>query len=507
MKKMLFILFCSIGQCVFAVDDITVLVLNDFHGQMQANKTMVGAAKISTFIQQYKRNYPNSVVVLAGDNYQGTAISNLSYGMVDNEFFNHIGVKYSAIGNHDFDYGQAIFESWNRINKFSFLAANVLNHDNKVFSPAQPYGQITLQNGKKVAFIGLSTLETTSATSAQNLYGLTITDPVKASNKWIEYLNSSQNKLGHPDTIILLTHLPSEQESNKQIVYEKNPELSTSEIDYVTQNVHGVSALISGHSHKIVSGYLNSIAIIQGGSQGKDLSVLHYDCHSTIRCIVTPEVISLESATKNLQPDPMVNKIISKYYQQNQAILNNIVGNSPEELDNMPKQGLYNINLTYTIADLLRKKSGSDIGLQNTYGIRRSLPHGIINYGMLYEAMPFDNTLVTVNLLGKYLRKLIEHSLPFNQTQLAVFAGVNIVLDSNQQIKSILINNIPLDGNKLYSLATLNFLVTGGDGFDFSLATDVRDTNIPIREIIKQEWESNGIKVSSGWQSIKFSKE
>ncbi|WP_224728147.1 hypothetical protein [Francisella sp. SYW-2] len=72
---------------VYAQDDITVLSLNDFHGQVEPNKDMVGAAKIASFIDNYKKTHPNLVVVAAGDNYQGTGISNISHGDVVNDFF------------------------------------------------------------------------------------------------------------------------------------------------------------------------------------------------------------------------------------------------------------------------------------------------------------------------------------------------------------------------------------------------------------------------------------
>jgi len=75
MRKFILVVLLFTSQLVWAADDITVLVLNDFHGQMQENKTMVGAGKISTFIHQYHKKYPNTIVVLAGDNYQG-------YGMI-----------------------------------------------------------------------------------------------------------------------------------------------------------------------------------------------------------------------------------------------------------------------------------------------------------------------------------------------------------------------------------------------------------------------------------------
>ena len=301
---------------------------------------------------------------------------------------------------------------------------------------------------------------------------------------------------------MLLTHIPSQQESGGKIYYDKNTKLGTSEINYVTKKVNGISAVLSGHSHMKVDGFLNGVAVVQGASQGKDISVLHYDCHTQSVCKVTPEVIDLSVATKDLANDPVVDKIIDKYYQQNKVLLNQVVGTSPQVLSNMPVSGLYNINLTYTIADIMRKTTHSDIGLQNTYGIRRSLPSGDITYSMIYEAMPFDNTVTTLKISGKYLRELIEHSLPAGKTQLAVFAGVDLQLTANGKIKQILINGKELDPKHVYSLATINFLVNGGDGFNFNYATDVKDTNIPVREFIKQSWSKDGVVVPNNWQSI-----
>lgn len=503
MKKT--VIFISTILCinhVFADDDITIVALNDFHGQVQPYKNMVGAGKISTFLQNYRKQYPNLVVVLAGDNYQGTAISNLSSGQVDNDFFNYIDVKYSAIGNHEFDYGINAFESWNKTSNFKFLAANIIESNGSIFRYAEPYGEVFLPNGKHIGFIGLSTLETPATTAPYNIKGLSFSDPVKASNKWVDYLNSFKHK---PDTIILLTHIPSEQESTGLVTYDVNPELKLSEIDYVTKNTHGISALISGHSHMLVSGFMNNVAIVQGASQGKDLSVLHYDCHSSKECVVTPEVINLSVATKDLIPDPKVESMINYYAQQNQDKLNQVITKSSEELSNKSSDGNYNIKLTYTIAELMRNMTHVDIALQNTYGIRRSLPKGDITYNMIYEAMPFDNTVTTLKIKGSDLMSLIQHSLPQDKTQIGVFAGVKIILDKNQKIKKVLVNNQPLENYKLYTLATINFLIGGGDGFDFSKAIDVKDTNIPIREEVREDWLKNGINVPSDWQNIKIS--
>ncbi len=162
-------------------------------------------------------------------------------------------------------------------------------------------------------------------------------------------------------------------------------------------------------------------------------------------------------------------------------------------------------------ADYMRQFAHTDIGLQNTYGIRRDLPKGDITYGMLYEVMPFDNTIFTLNIKGSELIKLIEHSMPSNddssstkKVQLGIFAGVGIKVNSSGTITQVLINGTPLDLNRDYSVATIGFLATGGDGFDFSKATNIHDTNLPIRDLIKQEWLQSGIKIPNDWQSVQI---
>lgn len=508
MNKIILALLCglSITQ-VMAADDITVVMLNDFHGQVQPNKSMVGAGKISTFIQNYKKQYPNMIVVSAGDNYQGTAISNISLGAVDNEFFDYIGVKFSAIGNHEFDYGQNAFESWNKNSQIKYLAANIIESSTgKIFTPAIPYGEYTLPNGKTIAFIGLATLETPYTTASYNVNGLNFTDPVKAANYWVDYLNSPQSKIKKPDTIALLTHIPTHQESDGRIDYEKNIQLPTSEIEYVTQNVHGISGILTGHSHMVVSGYLHNIPVVQGASQGRDISILHYDCHTSPQCVATPEVINLSDATKDLISDPQVESIISKYFEKNSATLNKIIAVAPEDLANMPESNSSNIKLTYMVSDILRKVVGADIGLTNTYGVRRSLPKGNITYGMLYEVLPFDNTIVSVKIKGQYINSLVEHSLYNHKLPIGVFAGLQISLNKNGKIKQIKVNNKPLKNNKIYSIAISSFILAGGDGFDFTKVISSSDSNITMREEVLKYWSKNGITVPKNWQNIVIEK-
>jgi len=446
------------------------------------------------------------VVVVAGDSYQGTAISNLSQGAVVNKFFDDIGVQYSAIGNHDFDYGQDVFKKWQK-NKFKFLVSNIIstNGFDKYF---QPYGNATIASGKTVYFIGLSTLETPVTTAIKNLKGLEFTNPITAANKWVAFiLSNKEHHLKKADAIVLLTHIGSYQNKvDKKVYYDiKNDTLGDTEINAVTKNIHGINAIISSHSHQYVSGYLNGVAVVQGQSHGKSLSVLHFHCGGGI-CKATPEVINLDKATQNLPDDKNVEKMIAKYTEKNKQILDKVISYSSQDLTNRAVKNSYNIKLTYMIADVIRKYAKTDVGMQNIGGIRASLDAGDITYDDIYNLMPFDNTVIVTTFTGAQLLKVIKHSYAFHKYPVSIMAGVKVDFDKRGQMKKVLIDNKPLDIDKEYSLATLDFLYYGGDSYDFVNAKNYKNTNVAVRYVVLDYWQKNGLKAPKGWQNVTVDK-
>lgn len=482
-------------------DDFTVVALNDFHGQVMPNKDMVGMAKISTFLQEYKKTHPNLVIVLSGDNYQGTAISNLSMGAVDNEIFNYIGVNYSTLGNHDFDYGQEIFKTWQKTNNFPFLASNVTYKVNgQPFEYAKPYAE-SMINGKKVVFVGLATLETYDTTAAKNINNLEFNDQAKSTNYWLAKLNYK------PDAVIAITHIPTVQESDGSVGYNDNSHLKASEIKYLVNNTPALSGVFTAHSHQKVIGFIESVPVIQGASQGKDLSVIHYNCMINTGCVGTPELIDLSVATANLASDKQVDKIIDKYYEKNKYLLNHVLTTTTQNFPNHPESetNAYNSKLTYTVANISRLLAHADVGLQNTGGVRRSLPQGKITYGMLYETLPFDNTLVVVTMKGKDLKDVIRHALvSHHDWTIGVLSGVSIAVDKSGTLISAKIKNKEIVDEQIYSVATIDFLVNGGDGFDFSQAISIKDTNLAIREQVKSYIVKHGLILPQDWQNVKI---
>ncbi len=517
------IILCLLSFQVYAYDDMTIFSLNDFHGQVEPSKDKVRAAKIASFITEYRKTHLNLAVASAVDNYQGTALSNISHGDVVNDFFYYIGLKYSAVGNHNFDYGQQCFKSWYDNSNVTYLSANISYKNNSLLfgfknrlkggdtlKYIKPYSYETFDNGNTVYFIVLSNLETPATTAEKNISNLSFNNNVINANKCIKYINNyKKNILLKPYAIVLLTHIPTEQEDSIVGYPNKIKSLGNkSEIESVTEDVKGASGLFSGHRHDFVNGFLNSTPVVQIGSQGKDISILHYHCHTDAsKCIITPEVVNLAKATKNLPVDKNVIKIINEYKDSIKGELNKIVSKVPQALSNQTQNGRYNIPLTYTLADIIKKNTSSCFALLNSHGVRNSLPKGNITYSMIYEVMPFYNMIVTLDISGNNLLDLIKHSFSVKESELlGVFAGFKISGDNNGKINKVLIDNKPLELLRTYKIATIGFLITGGDSFSFKYKQNYKDSNIPVREFIVDYWNTHPVDIAKGWRNIKVVK-
>lgn len=88
------------------IDYLDIYSINDLHGAIEEDEYGRGLARIGNFLIEKKTTNPdNTVILVAGDMFQGTAISNLTYGGVVVEALNYIGIDAFTIGNHEFDWG------------------------------------------------------------------------------------------------------------------------------------------------------------------------------------------------------------------------------------------------------------------------------------------------------------------------------------------------------------------------------------------------------------------
>ena len=126
-----------------------------------------------------------------------------------------------------------------------------------------------------------------------------------------------------------------------------------------------------------------------------------------------------------------------------------------------PESELSNWWVDRTMADVARlTRKKVDVGILNFGGIRVSLPQGDLLLDDFVSMFPFKNYLTYVGLKGSDLQAVFETiaaSRPF------VLGGVKMAV-RNHQIDTLLVGGKPIDPNKVYGVATVDFLLDGGDG-------------------------------------------
>lgn len=464
---------------------IQIISFNDLHGTLAESSKDMGWAKMVAAVNAAKKANPNTVVVSAGDNFQGTAISNLTHGEPVSELMKQLGVTASAVGNHEFDWGVNNFVKWATDGGYDFLASNIYDKTTgKPVTWAKPYKVITI-DGVKIGLIGIATPETVTKTKAENVANLEFRDPVKAAQEWIDYLEAGKATEGKPEIIIAVTHLGAEQKNNGT---DTTIAVTGTDIENLSNNTKGLDGIVTGHTHTSVAGYINGVAIIQANKQGRALGQLTITLNAdkTVKS-VAPAVLDYTKAKEQLTADEVAKAAYDKWNTKLSPILDEKLGVAKGTFTHDNKT---NVSvLGKWVCEAMAEATSAQIAFQNGGGLRTEIPAGDITYGLMYTVMPFDNTLVTMDMKGSDILKAVEHGIDLPTAGYGSFSGVKVEYDptltyGSKVTKITLKDGKVLDMNKTYKVVTNDFMITGGDGYDFTGATNVVDTFIPIRDML-----------------------
>ena len=122
--------------------------------------------------------------------------------------------------------------------------------------------------------------------------------------------------------------------------------------------------------------------------------------------------------------------------------------------------------------------------MSNYGGIRAEIKAGPITPRNIFKVLPFGNSLVVMQMKGSLLKQIVEQKLAASNRGMAIGGGKITYNKSNpvEIITSFLINGQPLDLDKVYRVATTDYLAEGNSGF--GLLADVEDRNIARTGII-----------------------
>jgi 2',3'-cyclic-nucleotide 2'-phosphodiesterase/3'-nucleotidase len=461
---------------------IDILATNDVHGALVESGRNPGMAKFSTFFYKEQAKNPYGTIFLsAGDMFQGSPDSNLLYGKTMVEVLNALQMDAITLGNHEFDWGLKKLAARVAESNFPYVSANVQDRDGKGrLAFVKPYVMVE-RLGVKIAVIGIVTPETAYTTGPKIVAPFEFRDPATVVKEMLPIVRQQGAEI-----VVVLSHLAADQDKVSGQV--------TGDAAVLARSVSGVDALISGHSHKVVAGKVDGVPVVQAYYNARNLGKISLVYSRRDKKVLISSVQSMEIPIQDVFADPRVASIIARSQAEIAPIKNVVLGRTVGDL----LHDRYDLSvLGQWTSDVLRHSAGADIAFQNGGGLRTSILAGAITMGNLYEVMPFDNTLVTMNLSGEQVLQALNHGIN-GKAGTVQFSGLDITIDSsrpygNQLVEVRLADGKLLDPAATYKIVTNDFMASGGDEFVvFKSGQNITDTFIPLRNTLAEAVKKAG---------------
>ncbi len=451
------------------VAEVQILGLNETHGQLvplsqrnaDGTRTNVGgAAALATYLEREEAENPlRSLIVDSGDFMQGPAISSYFEGKSTVEVYNEVGVDSVAVGNHEFDWGRDALDQRIAEANFPFLANNIIE-DSTGDQPSgiAPY-EVFKRDGLKVGVIGVGNPDTKNVTLPEATEGLTFLNPARTSAAVADSVK--ELKAAKVETIVLTPHagLETATEGPLADLLRALPAETADELDFA----------LGGHIPLDISTEINGVPVVQplGNTRGYADTTLTVDRRTgdVVKFAATSDRVLTDSVT----PDPGVKAIVDRYQVELQAALGETVGEATTPIVRGATR-MVESEMGNFVADSMKNYyPGVDFAFQNAGGLRADIDEGPITLEEVYAVLPFNNTLVTMNLTGAQIEQVLEEGANSRYGTVQV-SGLKWAYDAeapfgNRVTRVTLPDGTPIDPNATYKIATNNFMATGGDEF------------------------------------------
>jgi len=191
-------------------------------------------------------------------------------------------------------------------------------------------------------------------------------------------------------------------------------------------------------------------------------------------------------STYDVVPPVKVSRLMDFYRPEMERRMMEVVGYAPDEMRSFrPESPLSNFaaDALLTVAQQYTQ-SPVDFSLTNFGGLRASFPKGEVRLYDVYAVFPFENTLVILDLEGKDVQELFDNFARRNRMEAVGNVEVEI---ENGKVRQLWIAGVPFDPDRRYRVATIDFLLDGGDGVAaLKKAVGVEETGVMIRDVVAQ---------------------
>src|SRR5690606_6229983 len=439
------------GQAPASAEPIrlTLVGTNDLHGWLEPHRATLpdgsvteqgGLAVFAGYLDILRRDNPDGVVLLdGGDIFQGTLASNLTEGAVMVKAMNALGYDAAALGNHEFDYGPVgpvsvagqgedpfgALKARMSEAEFPILAANVYDAKSGAAPGWLDGTRIIERKGVKIGLLGPATPHTPRTTNPVNVASLRFGSMAPTAKEVAARLREQGAHV-----VVAVVHEGGRCRDLSDPRDLSSCDLEASDLFAFLRElpIGTLDAVIAGHTHAPVGHFINGTPVIETSGLGRSFGmielVLDPDSLEVIpagtrilgaqpicawvdaetrscdaRVLRDRPQVTWEHATfldQKVVPDEALRTMVA-------PTLERVVEEQARELGievatHLGRNYSAESDLGNVLAAAVRGAAGADVAIRNSGGLRADLEPGPLTFGEIYDVLPFDNTLSTVQV-------------------------------------------------------------------------------------------------------------
>ena len=443
-------------------DDKSIVILyeNDVHCAINGYQKMAG-------LRDRIADTAYVAVVGCGDFVQGGTAGAISRGQYVADIMQYMDYAAITLGNHEFDYPVAHTAKLLKHIGVPVVSAN-FTKQGKNKPLYKPF--VIKRFGKtKVAFVGAST-PTTFYTEAAAFYNgdkQVYEMHEKDSYVLIQKAVNKARKKG-AQYVVVLSHLG------------EDPNQTDVDSHGLVRNTTGIDIVLDGHTHSVV---LHDTVLNKAGKPVV-VSETGTAFMNVGKLLITPDG-RLTNTLIPVKDIPYTNERVrlatDSVKQLMRELTQRVVCHSDVALRLFDAEGNQLVRMEETntgdiICDAYRIISGADIALANGGGIRKEKFAGDLTYGDITDILPYDNNLWVVEATGATLLELLRRCtalLPLEDGFFPQVSGMRYTVHvKDHTVSDVEVLNRttgeyePIQPQKTYSVATIDYCVTGGGFYD-----------------------------------------
>lgn len=515
MKRIILILIAGL----FAIFNLTaedlildIMFTNDIHGGIdRVEATFInpdfppilgGGGSHARYIKTVREKTDgvtrDNLLLDAGDFFMGRPIGTVTEGQAVVDYFNMVGYDYVVIGNHEYDLGEERLTELIEQAEFDVLTANIVVRGTDQIVPyAQPY-DIIEKMGVRIAIIGLTTTDTAIMSFPDHIANVEFLPPQDVLPRYIEKVREEG-----ADIVIVAGHMGLPYEPMEAFVERYGEDADPDrerrwgyDAQELAHEVEGIDLFFGGHMHR---GFaepwidpVNHTLVFQGWAYGSSMGHVQIKIDPETKTISGYELPSKYGGVlvtvfeEEFIPEPVVGRMIAEQTEIAEAGMDDIIGVTEVYLSRQSVDAQNRIG--NMVCDAIREYAEADFSFINLGGIRDGISPGPITYRDIYNVQPFDNMLTVLEVEGTVLKDILETRVAGTRGGLYV-SGITLVYnrrrDDFDRITKLLVGGEPWQADKIYRIATSDFLVEGNAGL--TLLTRIPEDQITRYEVNLRE--------------------